>query len=571
MLVYSDQEMHINPTSFLGHLLKTFSAADVSATEPNRNLLIEAGMLESGLCDELFADEDSICHVSQELRRLSISIGRMYYRSLKGVHSKPLEVPQILTALMRNSIPERMTIKTPEGYAYYGLYPETYIKAAEKFSYDFNTGSAVCIGIRSIGTSLSALIAATLQKCGWQIESFTIRPRGHPFAKTTKLSSKLKKKILEWKNSKFLIIDEGPELSGSTMTCVAKELVNIGIKKNDIFFFPASNKPPHTFFSEDAERIWYEHPKYICSFESLFEKGQELVFFPDMISVNLSAGKWRDLFYDGTRDFPAVNPNHEKRKYLLRNDNRVFLAKFEGFKLFSKEKFRIAQELAALNFSPAIESCQNGFFIFQFVPGKPLDAKEVNHSLIDQLAKYVSVRKQIAPSKNHSDLDLLFDMMIVNVDEGLGPQWREKLQKCHWAHDELSREGTCAVDGKMLPHKWIKTQNGFLKTDSLDHHCDQFLPQCQDIAWDVAGICTEFKLSDDARLSFLSKYKTYSHDRTIEKRLPFYWIAYLAFRLGYVSLSMKTLRNTPEERRFAALRNYYSEELQKQINLSKMQ
>ncbi|HSE41407.1 MAG TPA: hypothetical protein VLH08_11645, partial [Acidobacteriota bacterium] len=105
----------------------------------------------------------------------------------------------------------------------------------------------------------------------------------------------------------------------------------------------------------------------------------------------------------------------------------------------------------------------------------------------------------------------------------------------------------------------------YMKTDSVDHHCDQFLPQSQDIAWDVAGVLTEFALTPELQSHFISAYKGYSHDLTIEKRLPFYLIAYLSFRLGYVSLSADSLKHSPEGKRFAALQSRYSSDLQTRI------
>ncbi len=48
----------------------------------------------------------------------------------------------------------------------------------------------------------------------------------------------------------------------------------------------------------------------------------------------------------------------------------------------------------------------------------------------------------------------------------------------------------------MLPHEWLLTATGYMKTDALDHHDDHFLPGCQNIAWDVACASVEFELDD---------------------------------------------------------------------------
>ena len=78
----------------------------------------------------------------------------------------------------------------PEGYAYYALYPETYVAAAEQFIRGRRPGTAVCVGLRSIGTSLSAAVAAGLEAAGWRVLALTLRPRGHPFQRRPILDSR---------------------------------------------------------------------------------------------------------------------------------------------------------------------------------------------------------------------------------------------------------------------------------------------------------------------------------------------------------------------------------------------
>ncbi len=53
----------------------------------------------------------------------------------------------------------------------------------------------------------------------------------------------------------------------------------------------------------------------------------------------------------------------------------------------------------------------------------------------------------------------------------------------------------------MLPHEWIRTASGFLKTDAVDHQDDLFFPGCQDIAWDIAGAIVEFGIPREALVS----------------------------------------------------------------------
>lgn len=75
------------------------------------------------------------------------------------------------------------------------------------------------IGLRSIGTSLSAVVAATLQQSGIEVlPRVTVRPTGHPFAR------KVECLVVRPAAKAFIIVDEGPVLSGSSMVSVAEVL-----------------------------------------------------------------------------------------------------------------------------------------------------------------------------------------------------------------------------------------------------------------------------------------------------------------------------------------------------------
>lgn len=60
---------------------------------------------------------------------------------------------------------------------------------------------------------------------------------------------------------------------------------------------------------------------------------------------------------------------------------------------------------------------------------------------------------------------------------------------------------------------------------------DHFYPGPTDIAWDVAGAITEWKLHDQSRSYFVAEYERQSGDR-VDSRLPSYLIAYLTLRLA---------------------------------------
>jgi hypothetical protein len=66
---------------------------------------------------------------------------------------------QILNAV---GISGELTVKIPEGFAYYALHPLDYARVVdEKLN---NISGAAIVGIRTIGTTLSAVVAAELRK-----------------------------------------------------------------------------------------------------------------------------------------------------------------------------------------------------------------------------------------------------------------------------------------------------------------------------------------------------------------------------------------------------------------------
>jgi hypothetical protein len=118
----------------------------------------------------------------------------------------------------------------------------------------------------------------------------------------------------------------------------------------------------------------------------------------------------------------------------------------------------------------------------------------------------------------------------------------------------------------MLPHEWIRTSGGYLKTDAVHHHDDHFFPGCQDIAWDVAATCLEFDLGPHERRHMIDRYRVLSGDSSITARLPLHAVTYLAFRLGYTSLAASTLGHDTDGRRFSEAAHRYGELLRAELS-----
>ena len=152
-------------------------------------------------------------------------------------------------------------------------------------------------------------------------------------------------------------------------------------------------------------------------------------------------------------------------------------------------------------------------------------------------------------------------MIEVNVSEGLGPVWRDRLGDLGRFRPLLIGAPAVSVDGRMMPHEWLATPRGLLKADATDHGDDHFLPGPQDIAWDVAGFAMEFGLAAGRTRDFAEYVAILSGDRRLPERLPFHRVAYGACRLGYTTLAAQTLGNSADGQRMKALTQRYRRQL----------
>jgi hypothetical protein len=531
MLVYRTQTEEIEPALELARL----RAAPCTTHEEVVDLLIRLGQIESAIGDWLFPQADDEGWTAQTLRRASFAVGHAFRASLSGRYDEQrawiARLRGVLDQLAGCQLPRSAGITVPEGYAYYGLYPEMYFEAALSFYQKARPDRAVVIGIRSIGASLSAVVGAALEDLGCELDSWTVRPRGHPFDRTVALAPGLERRIGEWRGAHFAIVDEGPGLSGSSLTSVAAKLSEMGVPDDRIAFFPSWLPDGAAFRSEAARERWRMHARYAVAFEDVRR-------FP--ATTDISGGKWRERFCDGAT-WPAVQPQHERRKYL----GADFVARFAGLGRFGRAKLARAERLAAEGFSPEPFGLDNGFLRLRLVRGR---TPEVDRDLLGAMARYMQFLGVQPAAAGGASFDELTEMIEVNTAgaRSLG---------CFRGAVEDAKP--VAIDGRMLPHEWLRTESCYVKTDSLDHHDDHFFPGPQDIAWDLAGACIEWNL-DDRETEYLAAR---CGDPGLAARLPFYRTAYLAFRIGYVALAREAIAGTADADRFAALERRYRAKL----------
>ena len=576
MIVYGTREEEANPRERLASLRRLLFEARAASPPAQHDqiveLLIAFGELEAAVVDALCPEADANPALARRLRQAAVLIAHAFFHSWTGQTARArawlLKADAALGRVSAGELPASVVLRVAEGYAYYGLYPECYLESAARFFRELRPTAAVCIGIRSIGTSLCAVVAAVLEELGCDVWSCTVRPRGHPFQRRLVLSTRFAEELSGCSSRYALVVDEGPGLSGSSLAAVAEKAAELGFPDGRIILFPSWEPPGEALLSESARARWSRHRKYTTSFEAVWiESGRLARSLPQGELLDLSAGRWRALFYDGDADYPAVQPQHERRKYLLRGasdapaESAPLLVKFAGLGRYGKTALARGERLAAAGFGPPVLGLAQGFLLASFVPGRPLAASGVDAELLDAVGRYIAFVARAFPASRPVPFDEIMEMIRVNTEEGLGPGWTGALRALGPMRREVCARPTVAIDGRMLPHEWLRTPQGYLKTDGVDHHADHFFPGCQDIAWDIAGAILEFDLDTAAQAALLARYQTSARDRTVAPVLPFYCIAYAAYRLGYATLASQALGQGAEAARWRALAARYASRL----------
>ncbi|HEV7367512.1 hypothetical protein [Arenibaculum sp.] len=532
MIVYRDATREACPRAVVDDIVR--GLRDGGSTDGPGGLLAEFGELEAAVADGLFPERDGLHPLADAMRAAGTALAREMRLAWHGASAGDragagAEAAGLLLRLRAMALPARVTLKVAEGYAYYALYPETYLAAAERLARDGGVRRAVCVGIRSIGTSLSAAVAAGMEAEGAEVETVTVRPHGHPFDRGLRLTPDLEAWFRDRNDRYALVVDEGPGLSGSSFCGTARALSELGFPDERIVLFPSWRPDPSGFASEAARERWPRHPVAHASFEEVW-----LPRAPFAGARDLSGGAWRDV--TGTR--AAVQPWHERRKYL--QDGVVH--RFAGLGRHGRARLLRAQRLAAAGFGPEPLGIERGFLVLRWVEGTALRRGRAEDDLTRTAARYLAHLAREHPAGGAPDVDGLAHMIETNVAEGLGRPWLDRLAGMERHLRALRAVPAVAVDGRMLPHEWLRTPAGRLvKTDALDHHDDHFLPGPQDVAWDVAGLAVEFGLRPGQALALAAEVGEAAGDRGLAGRLPFQTVAYLAFRLGYADMAAGAL------------------------------
>jgi hypothetical protein len=510
MIIYSDRKRRIRPLQQI--------AEPRGLTGDSTRLLLELGELETGLLDAGWVDE------AGALDRAVRGAAHLYLG-----RPSPCSIPLELDEIARHVLPREVEVSTAEGFAYYALHPSAYAKAAAEFAAQHDASRIQVIGLRTIGGTLSAVVAAELEHRGWTVNRVTVRPCGNPFDRRVRLPAV---DAAGW----HAVVDEGPGLSGSSFGAAVSELLAAGVEASKIVLFPSWNPDPGQLNNQQARQLWSATRRYVADGGAV-PGGQEI-----------SGGHWRRQLLSNSA-WPAVQPQHERRKFLDLEARAI--SRFCGLGGYGERALRAASILAEQRFGPPVKGCRDGYLRLEFMEGAQVT--EASPEFLQHVARYLAARGELPVTDHAPAGESLLEMIAVNCEKaGLAaPQL------------QLPPEAPAVqVDGRLLPHEWLSTPNGYVKTDAIDHAADHFLPGGPvDIAWDLAGAEVEFRLNRDARDYLLARYQREKPDTGLAERLPFFRIAYLAFRMGYAAMAAETLNGSIDARRFRTMYGSYRKRL----------
>jgi hypothetical protein len=517
---------------------------------------IDAGMLAQGLADHGLAarGHDARAPADDAVMTLVVALARAIAQSWGSAPFSTLTMP----SLPRASWPESIELRRPEGYAFYALYPEAYLCAARAAG----AGERTVIGIRSIGTGLSAMVAVAT---GSGIPS-TVRPVGDPFDRRLSIAPEL---LREWTAHArtIAIVDEGPGLSGSSFGAVTDALVSAGVPSDRIECFPSHAGELGPVASSERRERWRRTRRHVVSTDTLLD-GVLDRWVADVVGpltgplVDLSGGGWRSRRFTREEDWPASVTYQERRKLLARTDRGTFLVRFVGLGEAGEQALDRARLLHRAGFTSELIGVCHGFSIERWHDdARSLGASIHRAALVAHLGRYLGFRaRELRADESGASMARLVEMTRRNAVLALGDEVQSALDRWEAASPPERSLRRVAVDARLHRWEWLVDGERLLKSDAIDHCAAHDLVGMQDVAWDVAGAAIELSLDAAEERSLVAQVGAHAghaiDPRLVDQLRP----SYLAFQLGRHSLATSSV-DPAESTRLRALAARYAHDL----------
>lgn len=492
--------------------------------------LVRAGEIETGLADSGCPDQPCFSRITDLVAANAIG--------------GEADLKDALLIVQGARLSGEIACSHPEGFSYYGLHPLDYADAARGMASELRQHVAV-IGIRSVGSALSAVVAAALKHCGFKADRITVRPEGEPYRRRARFTDSQAERIrrkLE-RSADFVVVDEGPGFSGSTLESVIHALEDAGVPRSNIRII-CSRPVNHLRDCEMANFLQQYRPVAVGY-------GRRI---PAECNRNLGSGLWREMLYSAASEWPANWTHLERIKHLSVDGSS--LLKFEGFGRFGALIRSQAHALSEAGFSPRLLGFENGFARYKWIQGRPLHRRDISVEILHRMARYCAFRGRYCAVPS-GETKSLRKMMQGNLEIEFGHAIRVP---------ELAVCRPIYADCRMMPYEWVQTPCGdILKTDSVGHSEGHQLPGPVDIAWDLAGVIVEWELTKAEREFFLAAYGRESGDNT-SSRIRAYVVAYLIHRAAYCRMGAASMQDSRDGEPLLQEYRRRSENLQHLLN-----
>lgn len=582
MIVYGDPQS-IEPFDALVERLRSLLQRALTSFPPStddlRALLARAGQLEQAVYDAQSMEQDALASI----HAVTLRLANGFYSAWIGASSGELReaLPLALQALEQvQPTDQLLTVKLPEGFAFYMLYPEQYLLTARRWLHDHAASeerTVLVVGIRSIGTTLAAVVTSAIQSDdSWTVSTFTVRPGGHPFERTVELP------VTEINpNSWGIIVDEGPGLSGSSFAAAAEALVRAGIRRERISFFPGHEGEPGNAASDRVREWWDTTPRYFTPLSETRFDGQLLqqalaaesarLLGSEVVNVeDFGGGLWRFAVYP-PEQIPSSCIPFERPKYRVTlASGEQALWKFSGFAAAPASDLTTAErDLGQMQArydadnSPQPLGHLHGFVAQKWINGERLTRSDITPKLVEHFGGYIvrAAGAPLASSEQEAALARLREMLYWNTWELLGEAQAEKTRRWTNINAPPQRYG----DGRPAPHEWLRTPDGsILKTDSAAHDLDPVAVGTQSLLWDVAGVWVQWGLSEERAEPMLKIVCQHTGEPISSETLAFYRAAYAAFRGGMCMMCAQSADEAEQKRLYRAA-DFYKRALTREI------
>ena len=547
MLLYAKRSFRASPRQLARGLRARTEVQPLPDLEEARRWLIALGQVEQAVLDSsLGCGEQSTAATKAAadvfLAARAGSVGSASLRNSAG---------RLRIALQRLywSLDEReLVVRIPEGLAWYALYPDSYAQTAEDWCRRFDRAGAdvSVVGLRSIGTTLAAVVAQALRWRGLDVSgSATVRPAGIAPFRRVELPPAIKPATHN------IVVDEGPGLSGSSMVAVARAFLNAGADADSIHFFAGHGYGPGPSAGADAPEWWNSHRVWTTSPDSTFIGGRLL---PDALAsaAETCAGEpangpaeplgttgWQQL--SGLRNLPsAVAPSIETPKKVVRlRSGRHVILKFAGLAPTSGRLRREGAQYRCCSRSSAwvsFEESRHGWVVTPWVEGRRLTAADASIAFVkDHLGPWIAAvsTEWLRPGELQDGISRIARALSAWAE--MRDDRSSAAVIASMAERELAKIDAaplpCYGDGRLAPHEWIREPSGnFRKVDAGGHDCDHTWVGRQPIAWDLAGAEVEWGLGHQCIGALHAVVQRLTGYACSEETSAFYVAGYCAFR-----------------------------------------